>query len=386
MTQPPQEPQGHPTPSSHGARHAEVNVLVVDDVEQNLLAMRALLQRTGLRVLTAASGAQALELLLANEVAVALLDVQMPEMDGFALAELMRGTERTRHIPIIFLTAASQNPQRAFRGYEAGAVDFLHKPIESNVLTGKVSVFVDLYRQRQQLQQQNLELQRVLMLNEMMTAVLTHDLRTPLSAIVMSAEIVQMRAQDEALQKAGGRIKSSSARMVRMLDQLLDVSRIRAGLATADVQPADLQQVCAGVVDEVASGFPDVTVDVRAQGDLKGVFDADRIARAFSSLIGSAVKYGESDRPVRVLLDGTQREVLRVEVANAGVLPEERLAQLVGPLGNTPLKESAGMGLSMYIVDQFVRAHGGQVQGRSNETDGTVFEFTIPRDASLRGH
>jgi len=108
----------------------DIKLLVVDDVAQNLVAITALLARPGLTVLTAQSGTEALERLLVDEVAVALVDVQMPGMDGFELAELIRGTERTRHTPLIFLTAGASDPNRAFRGYEAGAVDFLHKPID----------------------------------------------------------------------------------------------------------------------------------------------------------------------------------------------------------------------------------------------------------------
>ena len=108
-----------------------VKFLLVDDLEENLIALEALLRREDLVLLKAHSGREALELLLAHDVALALVDVHMPEMDGFELAELMRGVERTRHVPIIFVTAAMRESHRVFQGYDAGAVDFLFKPIES---------------------------------------------------------------------------------------------------------------------------------------------------------------------------------------------------------------------------------------------------------------
>jgi CheY-like chemotaxis protein len=113
--------------------------LLVDDLDENLLALEALLLRDGLVCLKARSGEQALELLLLHDVALALLDVQMPGMDGFELAEYMRGNERARHVPIIFVTAGSADLQRRFRGYEAGAVDFIQKPIEADILRSKAS-------------------------------------------------------------------------------------------------------------------------------------------------------------------------------------------------------------------------------------------------------
>ncbi len=140
------------------SEEAPVNFLLVDDVPQNLEALEALLAHEGLRLFKAHSGAQALELMLEHDFALALLDVQMPEMDGFELAEIMRSTERTRAIPIIFLTAVATDEMRRFRGYEAGAVDYLLKPIDTRMLRSKTDVFYELSRQRQILARQRDEL------------------------------------------------------------------------------------------------------------------------------------------------------------------------------------------------------------------------------------
>jgi PAS domain S-box-containing protein len=131
-----------------------IKVLLVDDLEDNLLALGALLRRPGLEILSARSGREALEILLHQEVALALVDVQMPEMDGFELAELMRGAERTRAVPIIFITAGAREQNRIFRGYDAGAVDFLFKPVDPHILQHKVDTFFQLHLQKQQLTKQ----------------------------------------------------------------------------------------------------------------------------------------------------------------------------------------------------------------------------------------
>ncbi len=128
-----------------------VKFLLVDDLKENLVALEALLRREGLELVTARSGAEALEMLLVHDIALALLDVQMPEMNGFELAELMRGPERTRHIPIIFVTALPADEKRRFQGYEMGAVDYLQKPVDPQVLASKTGVFFELARQRQEL-------------------------------------------------------------------------------------------------------------------------------------------------------------------------------------------------------------------------------------------
>jgi len=136
-----------------------VHFLLVDDLEENLLSLEALLRRNDLVLLKARSGDEALELLLSHDVALALVDVQMPGLDGFELAELMRGNERSRRVPIIFVTAGSADGQRRFRGYETGAVDFIQKPIEPDILRSKADVFFELYRQRQQIAAQRDELE-----------------------------------------------------------------------------------------------------------------------------------------------------------------------------------------------------------------------------------
>src|SRR6201994_3963450 len=135
-----------------------VSFLLVDDLQENLLSLEGLLRRDGLKLLKARSGDEALELLLHHDVALALVDVQMPGLNGFELAELMRGNERTRRIPIIFVTAGSADSQRRFRGYEAGAVDFIQKTIEPDVLSSKAAVIFELYQQQRQIAIQRDEL------------------------------------------------------------------------------------------------------------------------------------------------------------------------------------------------------------------------------------
>ena len=164
-----------------------------------------------MELLEARSGAEALELLLVHDVALAFLDVQMPDMDGFELAELMRGSERTRHVPLIFVTAGARDQHRLFKGYETGAVDFLYKPIEPHILKNKADVFFQLHRQKQQLAQELHERTETLRLNEMFTAVLGHDLRNPLNAILTAAQLLERRSEDEAVRQTAARMLSSAS-------------------------------------------------------------------------------------------------------------------------------------------------------------------------------
>lgn len=168
-----------------------VHFLMVDDLDHNLAALEALLRRDGLVLHRARSGAEALEAMLHTDFALALLDVQMPGMDGYELAELMRGIERTRKIPIIFLTAAALDDRRRFRGYEAGAVDYITKPIDPLILQSKAEVFFEIGRQAQALARQRDEMRAVsLNLTAALARLKAHADNSPLAIVELDAQLV----------------------------------------------------------------------------------------------------------------------------------------------------------------------------------------------------
>src|SRR4051812_2049008 len=199
-----------------------VKFLLVDDIEENLIALEALLRRDGLEIVKAQSGQEALELLLVHEFALALVDVQMPSMDGFELAELMRGSDRTKHVPIIFVTAGARDPNRVFKGYETGAVDFLFKPIEAHILRSKVDVFLELARKRR-------DTEKAPRLSDACVATLGHDLRNPLAAISVGTELLRHQISDPAAHTTLDRMNNATRRMTEMIEQLLDLTRARLG-------------------------------------------------------------------------------------------------------------------------------------------------------------
>ncbi|HHA2689258.1 TPA: hybrid sensor histidine kinase/response regulator [Stenotrophomonas maltophilia] len=353
-----------------------VNLLIVDDVPQNLIAMQALLQREGVNLLLAASGAQALELLLEHEVALALLDVHMPEIDGFTLAELMRGSHRSRDVPIIFLTASPDDPLRVFKGYESGAVDFLHKPVAPQVILSKVNVFIELYQQRQLLKARNEALERALKLNETMAAVLTHDLRTPLSAILLCTDklALELPEGNAGAQQTLQYLEASTLRMARMVEQLLDFSRIRSGGLRLEAGACDLADVTRAVVAEAGSAHGMDRIRLDTQGDTRLQGDLDRLGQVAANLVGNALTHGSE---ARVEVDGRDPRSVLLRVSNAGRIDDALLPRLFEPF-KASFHQSKGLGLGLYIVDQFVRAHGGRIAAR-NDAGQVVFEAVLPR-------
>jgi two-component system, sensor histidine kinase and response regulator len=359
----------------------DINILVVDDVPQNLVAVEALLGRPGLNTILAASGAEALEVLLVKEVALVLIDVQMPQMDGFELAALIRGSARTSNIPLIFLTAGAREPKNSFRGYEAGAVDFLYKPIDEVVLKSKVNVFVELYAKEKQLAKQLEELKQALALNEIFAAVLGHDLRTPLSAVLNGTDLLLKISQDPMIRMAATRMQSSTLRMSKMVEQLLDVARIRAGNLQLCGRDTDYAEQCRQLADELGDHRKSGRITIEAIGNTSGFADVDRIQQVFSNLMNNALQHGDKAAPVIVIVDGTDPQWISVSVQNAGAIPAEALESIFEPFVSRQKiqKTTQGLGLGLYIVRKFVELHGGNVSITSSEDSGTRFVTRFPR-------
>lgn len=361
-----------------------IDILVVDDFAQNLVATEALLGRPGLRVLKAASGDEALELLLEHEVALALIDVQMPGMDGFELAEFMRSNPRTSGIPLILMTAAAQERTRTFQGYQAGAVDFLNKPVNPDVLRGKVEVFVQLFAQKKQIEQRMEELREALQMNELFISVLGHDLRTPLSAVMNGAELIQHLSEDDKVAGVARRIQSSADRMEKMVAQLLDVAKIRSGSIVLSKAQADYREVGERIVSEMEHVAPSCDIRLTCKGNTQGTFDPDRLAQILANLVGNAVQHGEAGCPVEVCIDGQASESVLISVRNQGAMPPTMMEKVFKPYysGGENQVSRSGLGLGLYIVKEFVEAHAGKVSVESAPSRGTVFEVTLPRETA----
>jgi signal transduction histidine kinase len=360
-----------------------VKCLLVDDLEENLLALSELLRQADVEILLARSGTEALELLLVHDVALALLDVQMPEMDGFELAELMRGSARTRHVPIIFVTAGARDQHRLFQGYESGAVDFLYKPVEPQILKNKAAVFFQLDRQKRQLDHELHERTETLRLNEMFTALLAHDLRNPLNAILTSAQLVDRLVVEPVPKDAAGRILSSGRRMSRLIEDMLDLARARVGGGIViKREPGDLGGLITPVVREHQAASPGRQIDVMRSGTLKGQWDAERIAQVASNLVGNAIKHGDPKGPVVVHLDGTKPDGVIFSVVNDGVIPPERQSGLFDPFknGQHRVGRNEGLGLGLFIVQQIVTAHAGLIDVHCEGGRRTVFRVHLPRN------
>jgi len=351
--------------------------LLVDDKAENLLALEALLRRDDLEIVTAQTGQEALELILRHDIGLAIVDVQMPDMSGLELAELMRGSERSKRIPIIFITAGLHDRDTVFNGYDSGAVDFLHKPIDPRILKNKVETFFQLCKQR-------LELSETLRFHETFVATVGHDLKNPLNSIVMASQILGTLTQDGKQLELAERIRRSAQRMASMIDELYDLSRCRLdGGLSLRRKLVELAPAIRRVVDEHRLSAT-VPIEFQEEGSAKAYCDDIRMTQMISNLIGNAVKHGTAGAPVRVRLAVRDMEV-EIAVHNEGVIDAEVQKSLFDPFVSSGRRRSGkdGLGLGLYIVEQIVRAHDGRIEVGSTPEEGTTFTVHVPREPKV---
>lgn len=373
-----------------------VYFLLVDDLEENLLSLEALLRRDGLVLLTARSGDEALELLLQNDVALALVDVQMPGLNGFELAELMRGSERTRRVPIIFVTAGNADSQRRFRGYEAGAVDFIHKPIESDILRSKADVFFELYRQRQQIAIQRDELKaRSDALEEAdrrkdeFLATLAHEVRNPLAPLRHGLDILRRSPNSEDAVEIREMMDRQLVHLIRLIDDLLDISRVSQGkieLRKERIQAADVirsalessRPLIDSAGHSLTIGLPPEPIWLDA--------DLTRVAQIVGNLLNNAAKYTpESGRIDLSLRTDGDDAVIAVSDNGMGIPADmqSKVFELFAQVESHADRAQGGLGIGLALVKQLVAMHGGSVNAESaGPGQGSVFTVRIPLAAA----
>ncbi len=226
------------------------------------------------------------------------------------------------------------------------------------------------------------QLERTVAFNEMFTGILGHDLRNPLHAIMTAANVALLRGDGERQLKPITRILRSGERMSRMIDQLLDFTRVRTGAGLPlEPRPIDLVTLVGQVADELEDGNPDWRFTVDAVGDAVGSWDPDRLAQVFSNLIGNAVQHGVAAGGVRVRIDGSESDRVTIEVHNQGAIPADLLPRVFEPMSgaDTRRARSQGLGLGLFITEQVARGHGGAVIVRSSEEQGTTFTVVLPR-------
>jgi signal transduction histidine kinase len=380
-----------------------INILLVDDEARNLDALEAVLQDPAYRLIRADSADLALRELLSHDIAAIILDIKMPGITGFELANLIKGTKKFRQIPILFLTAYHLEDEDVAAGYGAGAVDYLTKPIKPQILRHKIAVFADLFRKTRALAELNdtLELrvqQRTEELaqsaaalrdasrqKDQFLATLAHELRNPLAPLRTGLDLLLQRP--DAPVSASSRTLAAMNRqldhMVRLIDDLLDVSRISRGVLELRREPADLAAIIRQAIDSAQPFIASKQQTAVFDGQLPGEVDVDptRIAQIIGNLLHNASKFSPKGSEIRVELaaggpDGDDA-MIRVIDRGVGIPPDEidrafdMFSQVRSEAGT-----GGGLGIGLSLARRLAELHGGALHAFS-EGDGRGTTFTL---------
>ncbi len=360
-------------------------ILVVDDRDENLVAMGKLLCGLEAELLTVPSGQQMLEIALSrNDIALILLDVQMPGMDGFEAAELLRLNNSTQSIPIIFVTAACHEAQHIFQGYECGAVDFLPKPIQEHVLQSKVRVFLELHRKQAALEESRAELERSNGALQDFAHSAAHDLQAPLRHIRFGIQVVLEESGKELTDEVIGeleKIDTCAERMQDLTSGLLAYARLGGS------QPATSPVALNGVLEVVLSEFADVVAETSAVVDIGDAPDVlgDRVLlhQLFQNLLSNALKYRKPDVAPRIQVQCErvgQEDLCHISITDNGIgLDPSHADRIFEPFRRlVTSSEFEGSGIGMATAKRIVELHGGTISASGELGQGATFEVTLP--------
>ncbi len=383
------------------------NVLIVDDKEENLLTLESILESPELNVVKASSGNEALGLMLEYDFALVLLDVQMPGMDGFETAELMRSNKRTKNIPIIFVTAISTERKHVFKGYETGAVDYLYKPLDLEILQSKINAFIEFFKHKQELQTATTKLERtVVELHEAkeiaenatkakssFLASMSHEIRTPLNGIIGMAEVMLMDELSELQKERVKDIKMAGNSLLEIINEILDISKIEAEKLELDYTNFSLRELISKVVRILSVKTSDNKLNLVADIDpeLPDVLIGDplRFRQVLINLLGNAVKF-TSEGEVKIKISQTDRfknkskMIVEVIDTGAGIAPDKiaKLFQSYEQASPSTTREYGGTGLGLTISKKIVDLMKSDLMCESELGKGSRFYFEIVFDVA----
>jgi two-component system sensor histidine kinase/response regulator len=359
----------------------EPRVLMVDDVNANLVAMDALLAPLPCQRVAATNGNEALRLLLKQEFAVVLLDVQMPEMDGYEVARIARDNPATSDIPIIFVTAMYPTDEGAMRGYGSGAFDFLFKPINPDILRAKVKVFLDLFLSRRRLHEEIAAHKETLRELEAFSYSVSHDLRAPLRPLDGFSQILLATYGDKLDDQAKHylqRIRAGAQRMDQLIRDLLELSRLsKKPSKRPDV---DLSALVTVIFDELRAGDGARRVELIARPDVRADCDPGLLRIVFENLIRNAWKFTHKRPEARIEFGcAVENKTTVYFVRDDGVGFDPAFAhKLFRPFQRLhKATDFEGTGIGLAIVERIITRHDGQIWAESATAGGATFSFTL---------
>ena len=388
-----------------------VNILMVDDQPAKLLSYEAILGELGEHLISATSGREALEQLLKNDIAIVLMDVSMPEIDGFELAAMIRQHPRYQKTAIIFVSAVRQTDLDRLQAYELGAVDYIPVPVIPEILRAKVSVFAELNRKTRLLEGLNEELERrveertaeleaatareraarltaeaATKVRDDFRSVAAHELKTPVTGLRAIAQLLLRRMQKREITEypwlTDGlvTIDQQSERLTRLIGQLLDVSRLDKDDQEAEREETNLSSLVTRLVASFRARTTKHRFVLIADEELIAEVDATGIEQVISNLLDNAIKYSPDGGAIEIEARLSDEHYARLVVRDHGIgIPSEKRDEIFERFFRAHSDDHrSGLGLGLYISRQIVELHGGKIAVEFPPDGGTRFEVLLP--------
>lgn len=378
----------------------KINILIVDDRPENIIALEALLERDDVNLVSTTLPNEALRLAWEMDIAIALVDVQMPEMDGFELVEILKSNPRTKDILVIFVTAISTDAKYAVKGLNTGAVDYLYKPLNPYVTSAKVDSFLQFVRTQRDIVKKNKELeayQKELIkakelaeqgkkIKENFLANMSHEIRTPINGIIGLANLLEKTTLTPEQNEMVSLLQISSNSLLGVINDILDLSKIDAGMFKINRTATDLVEVCHAVINllSIRAKEKDLELITSFDPELPKNVSADslRLNQILMNLIGNAIKFtnkGSVTLKVEVMDRKGNNLQIRFSVTDTGIgIPTDKIEKIFETFeqaDESTTMNFGGTGLGLSIVKNLARLKGGILTVDSCEGQGSTFCF-----------
>ncbi len=380
---------------------SKINLLIVDDKQENIIALEALLNRNDINIITTTSPNDALRICWEKEIAIALVDVQMPEMNGFELVEILKNNSRTQDILVIFVTAISTEPKYAIKGLTAGAVDYLYKPLDPYITSAKVDSFIQLVKTQIEIKTKNLQLEKIQAdlikakeeaeqgkrAKENFMANMSHEIRTPINGIIGLVHLLKREALSEEQNEIVNLLDVSSTSLLGVINDILDLSKIEAGKYSINFAETDIKDLATKAANLLNIKAIEKNIALKLLIDERVpqfiMADSLRLNQIFMNLLSNAVKFtneGEVVFKVEILEEKINNAFLKFSIIDTGIgISQENIETIFHSfeqVENVHTRVYGGTGLGLSIVKKLAELKGGELDVKSELGKGSTFSFS----------
>lgn len=365
-------------------------ILLVDDTPENLISLKNVLEKHGFEVDTANSGEEALKKVLKNSYVLIILDVQMPEMDGFEVAEVISGYSKAKETAIIFLSAANTEFRFIAKGYSSGGLDYITKPVDINILLLKIKTFYRIYEQSRKLNEmQSILLEEIEFRKEAekkkdeFISIASHELKTPLTSVKGYIQLLERGLNKGDIDLVKSHLAKAQIQLEKLnglIADLLDISKIESGKIKFNKQYFDFDQLLSGIIEVIQQSNPDFKIVKTGAANTNIFGDEMRIEQVIVNFLTNAIKYSPGTAEVLITVNLQNNKLyLGVKDYGIGMKPDQlnKVFEKFYRVEETSHRFQ-GLGIGLYISSEIINRHGGEINVRSVYGEGSEFYFTIP--------